>query len=158
MKRKLILLTSVFALALCAVGVSTTVAQTNSTPPPQPPPPHEHGFRGPPPGVSKEDWDKLQKTKKEVIESTPDLKAQQDAFKAEREKMKANRENGEKPSDADRKAAMDKMKAFEEQVKAAVIKQDPSLAAVYDAIEKARAEAHKDKAATPPPAPATPKS
>lgn|GEM_PF-3972355 len=71
--------------------------------------------------------------------------------------MKTARENhkqGEKPNPADFKAAMEKVKALEEQVQAAILKKDPSLAPVIDALNKQRSERreqHKDGGNAPAP-------
>lgn len=144
MKTKHILLTSFLALSLCGLGVSTSSAQS-TTPAPTPTPAANtecHGKKkGPPPGVSKEDWEKFKQVRKEVIDSTPALKTQADTFKAERKEAKAD---GQKPA-----FGKGQRKAFEEQVKAAVLAKDPSLASVYDALGKAHA-AHKQ--GNPPPA------
>jgi len=150
MNTKHIFLSSFLTLALCGLGVSTSSAQ--STNPASTPAPAQgsnsqsasHGFRkGPPAGVSKEDWEKFKQTRKEVINSTPALKTQADAFKAERKEAKTE---GQKPS-----FGKGQRKAFEEQVKAAVLAKDPSLASVYVALEKAHAE-HKAQKGTATPA------
>jgi|GEM_PF-4435404 len=144
MKTKLILLTSVFALALCTFGVSTTIAQGTTTTDAAPTPPPAKKNSGKknwlPPGITQEQWDTFLKTKKEVIKDTPELKTEEEA-------MKAAHKKGEKPT-ADEKAAFQKQREdFEAKLKAAVLAKDPSLSAVYEALEKGHAGKGKKGAA-----------
>lgn len=85
-----------------------------------------------PPGVNEDDWKKFLVTQKQVIENTPELKTA--AFDLGHDKPSGENEFG---------VMIEKRKAFEGKVKAAVLKQDPTLSSVYDALGKMKVPPHQ---------------
>gem|GEM_PF-2669376 len=147
---KLLLIGGTCALTL--LGTLGVVAQDQNSDTPPPPPdeggPHfRHGPPPKPPGVSQADWDKLHKAIRQVLDSDKDLQAEDETLHKE---GRAAHEQGTMPTEDQVKAFFEKMKAHEEKVKAAVLKVDPSLAPVFAAMDKDRAE-HAQNGCPPPP-------
>lgn len=118
-------------LTLVPGGFGTLMAQDTTQPPAGGPPggPHKMDFLTP------EEKGKLEKAKTQALSTNAALKAQSDEFKKERE---ARKENKTKPTPDERKAMMEKRMAFEQQLHAAMIQADPSVAPIITKVEEHR--------------------
>ena len=147
------------AVVLAVSGGGALLAQdaptpptSPETPPPAPPPPADkaggggwghHGFMDK--VLTPEERAQLKKDTDAVLAADPDLKKESDDLHAS---MKAAHDAGTPPSAEDKQAMHEKMHAYQDKVRAAVEKLDPSTTAIYAKIDAAR-QAH-DKS-TPPP-------
>ncbi len=136
------------AMVLTFQGGGLVMAQDN------PPPPKPGGMGGKMfEGVSPADKEKFMAARKKAMADNPDLLKEQDALRAEGEAIRDG------TSQETFQEFGPKMKAHEEKVRAAMLKEDSTLQPIFDQIDKNRAamrgqwKQKQGDGGTPPPPP-----
>jgi hypothetical protein len=94
----------------------------------------------PPSALDNDEMVELKKAREQVLAANPDLKAEEEKLKALHEAQGQN-----PPTDAQKNAAYDEWKAYQKKIRAAMLKVDPSLSAIFAKLDEAR------KHGSPPP-------
>lgn len=132
-------LTALFCTALftLALGGSSIVSAQEPT---QPPPPGGERPKMKMDFLTPEEQAKLDAARKKAMESDPSIKAEFEAMKQQRE---AAKDSGVKPTPEERKARMEKRRALEDKVHAAMLKADPTIGPILDKVAAHRKEMMK---------------
>jgi hypothetical protein len=135
---KRILLTLTFGALIACPAMAQPADDTNAPPPGPPPGGHHHG-----PDLTDAEKAELKKAHDAALAADSSLAAQE---KSIRDKMEADRDSGNPPSDEDKAA----FKAFHEKMDAAMIKADPAVAPILAKMK----HHHGGPGGPPPPPPA----
>jgi hypothetical protein len=128
MKFPLLMVVSTLLIAASAGMTSAQTPAPATTAPAAPPAGKPGGMLS---SLSEEDKAKLIKARTEVLQSNPDLKAEQDDLMKQREAMRANPD----AAPEDKMALYQSMMAHEQKMKAAMLKVDPTLQPVLDKLD-----------------------
>ncbi len=85
---------------------------------------------------------KLMKVRKQVLDSNPDLQAEQDAIKQQGQTLRSG-----DATPQDKAAFMQKLQAHQEKMKAAMLKVDPTLGPIIDQAEAEMKQRMQQRAA-----------
>jgi len=134
--------------ALLLLRLGNLPAQDGGNPPPPPPPPKDPQARALA-VLSPSDRDKFIAAHKKALEENSDLKTEEDALRDQHPGPDASKE--------DHEAFHEKWMAHQQKVRQVMLKDDPSLASIFDQIDKhmsqMRAQQQNSSGGNPPPPP-----